>query len=127
MEIMVDSKNVVLAYCEQNGDMGTTDESIKIIEVEFIPEDFFPNKYLYVNNEFIKNPEFKEPLPKEIRFEITRLKQELSDTDYLIIKYQEYILAGLEPPEEYDIKKIHEKRQALRDKINKLEDCEYTE
>lgn len=38
--------------------------------------------------------------------------------DWKVAKYQEYILAGLEPP--YDIAELHAKRQAVRDRINEL-------
>ena len=61
-----------------------------------------------------------EPTPDEQKAtEITRLKQELTDTDYKIIKCSEYNLAGLALP--YDIAELHAKRQALRDRINELE------
>ncbi|MDD4276161.1 MAG: hypothetical protein PHO33_04195 [Clostridia bacterium] len=51
--------------------------------------------------------------------EIARLKIELSETDYKIIKCNEYQLAGMELP--YDITVLHTSRQALRDRINELE------
>ena len=51
--------------------------------------------------------------------EIIRLKQELSSTDYQIIKCSEYQLLGLVSP--YDIFTLHTTRQVLRDKINELE------
>lgn len=47
------------------------------------------------------------------------LKSQLQETDYKIIKCYEYNLAGLELP--YDIQKLHNERQELRDKINELE------
>lgn len=67
--------------------------------------------------ESIKRP---DPTPEEVKKEeIERLKQELSETDYKIIKCSEYSLAGVELP--YDIAELHAKRQALRDRINELE------
>lgn len=36
--------------------------------------------------------------------------------DWKVAKYQEYILAGIEPP--YDIQELHTKRQVARDRIN---------
>lgn len=39
--------------------------------------------------------------------------------DWRLSKYQEYQLAGLEPP--FDISEYHTKRQAARDEINALE------
>ena len=40
--------------------------------------------------------------------------------DWKISKYYEYILSDLEAP--YDIAELHEKRQAMRDRINELEE-----
>ena len=47
------------------------------------------------------------------------LKQQISDTDYKIIKCYEYNLVGLELP--YDISELHRSRQSMRDEINALE------
>ena len=61
-----------------------------------------------------------EPTPEEIKQQrIAELKQELSETDYKIIKCSEYHLAGLDLP--YDIAELHAQRQSLRDEINELE------
>lgn len=54
------------------------------------------------------------------QLEIAQLQKQLDDTDYKIIKCQEYSLAGLELP--YDIEQLHNERQALRDKINELQE-----
>ena len=51
--------------------------------------------------------------------QIESLKQQLSSTDYKIIKCSEAQLLGDELP--YDISSLHTERQALRDKINELE------
>lgn len=56
---------------------------------------------------------------KGIREKIQNLKNELSDSDYKIIKSYEAFMAGTEPP--YDIVSLHEERQFLRDQINELE------
>lgn len=64
--------------------------------------------------------EIRAPTPeqqKEMR--IDELKQQLSDTDYKIIKCSEYQMSQLELP--YDIAELHAQRQALRDEINELE------
>ena len=50
---------------------------------------------------------------------IRQLKQELSDTDYKVIKSYEYFLAGKELP--YDIDELHKERQTMRDEIESLE------
>lgn len=54
-----------------------------------------------------------------MRNKISQLKQNIADTDYKIIKCAEYATANVELP--YDIKKLHEERQAYRKEINKLE------
>ena len=51
--------------------------------------------------------------------QIASLKNQLSSTDYKIIKCSEAQLLGEELP--YDISSLHAERQALRDKINELE------
>ena len=53
---------------------------------------------------------------------IKELQSELNESDYKIIKCNEYKLAGLELP--YDIEELHKQRQALRDEINKLQESE---
>ena len=59
--------------------------------------------------------EIGEPIPQQIQ----SLKVSLSSTDYKIIKCSEAQLLGEELP--YDIASLHAERQALRDKINELE------
>ena len=50
--------------------------------------------------------------------EIERLKSELQESDYKVIKCAEATAVGAEMP--YDVESLHNERQALRDKINKL-------
>lgn len=59
--------------------------------------------------------EIEEPISQQIQ----SLKASLSSTDYKIIKCSEAQLVGEELP--YDIASLHAERQALRDKINELE------
>lgn len=60
------------------------------------------------------------PTPEEIKARrIQELKNELSSTDYKIIKCSECSLAG--EPLPYDIVALHAQRQAIRDEINQLE------
>ena len=69
--------------------------------------------------EWIKYWEYK--LNKEILYkEIISLKQQLSETDYKVIKNMEAQLVNEELP--YDSVTLHAERQALRDKINELEE-----
>lgn len=58
-----------------------------------------------------------EPVP--IEREIERLKAELAETDYKIIKCSECQLVGQELP--YDIQVLHTDRQTLRNRINEFE------
>ena len=51
--------------------------------------------------------------------EIELLKSELQESDYKVIKCAEAMAVGAEMP--YDMESLHKERQALRDKINKLE------
>lgn len=51
--------------------------------------------------------------------EIERLKSELQESDYKVIKCAEAMAIGAEMP--YDVASLHNVRQALRDKVNKLE------
>ena len=51
--------------------------------------------------------------------EIERLKSELQESDYKVIKCAEAMAVGAEMP--YNMTALHNERQALRDKINELE------
>lgn len=53
--------------------------------------------------------------------EIERLKSELQDSDYKVIKCAEAMTIGAELP--YNMTELHNERQALRDKINELENA----
>lgn len=51
--------------------------------------------------------------------EIERLKSELQESDYKVIKCAEAMCINAEFP--YNVTALHNERQALRDKINELE------
>ena len=51
--------------------------------------------------------------------EIERIKSELQESDYKVIKCAEAMAIGAELP--YNMTELHNERQALRDKINELE------
>jgi hypothetical protein len=53
--------------------------------------------------------------------EIDRLSKVLAATDYRVIKCYELSLVGAETP--YDVNVLHDERQAVRDKINQLKEC----
>ena len=61
--------------------------------------------------------DIEEGIPKSE--EIERLKSELQESDYKVIKCAEAICLNAELP--YNMTELHKERQALRDKINKLE------
>lgn len=50
---------------------------------------------------------------------IAVLEQLLSESDYKIVKSQEYSLVGLSSP--YDIETLHKERQDIRDEVNVLQ------
>ena len=54
-----------------------------------------------------------------IQMVIKRIKSELQESDYKVIKCAEAMAVGAEMP--YDVASLHKVRQALRDKINELE------
>lgn len=60
-----------------------------------------------------------EPDKEVIKAKIEVLKQQLSTSDYQVIKCCEASLIGEELP--YDINRVHEERQQIRDEINRLE------
>lgn len=53
---------------------------------------------------------------------IAKLKKQLAETDYKVIKCNEASLIGEELP--YDMEEVHKERQEIRDEINRLEACE---
>jgi len=57
-----------------------------------------------------------------VSVKIRKLKQQLSETDYKVIKCAECQLLGREMP--YDVQTLHTERQAIRDQINRLEETQ---
>ena len=51
--------------------------------------------------------------------EVENLKMQLAESDYKVIKIAECVACNLPMP--YDAEKLHEERQAIRDRINELE------
>ena len=76
-----------------------------------------------------KNGEIREATTEEIQelaeqttppeIVIAELQKQLTESDYKIIKCYEYSLAGVDLP--YNIEDLHKERQAIRDKINELQ------
>lgn len=116
-------------YIESYSSKFKTPESVL---VETMPAESDPEKlkcYQYIEGEFVFDAELWEAIEAEraeiarisgINSNIAALKQEIESSDYQIIKCYEYALNNLPSP--YDITKLHEERQALRDQINELEE-----
>ena len=62
----------------------------------------------------------KQELLNKLYTEKLGLKGQISDSDYKVIKCAECKAAELPLP--YDIDTLHAERQAIRDKINEIED-----
>lgn len=79
--------------------------------VETLPEGNII-EYKFINDEFVY-----EPLPEVVdnSARIAELKQNLADTDYIVIKIAEGVATWEDYPE------IKEQRQSWRDEINQLE------
>jgi hypothetical protein len=92
----------------------------KFLVFDEIQEDTTHNvaDFVCVGDEFVLTTDEKAQEQAK-QAEIARLKDDLADTDYKIIKCSEYNLAGQSLP--YNIADLHAKRQALRDRINELE------
>ena len=84
--------------------------------------------YQYIDNQFVfdaekcnklKEEKIKIMKKSELTAQIISLKEELSETDYQVIKCAECTALNYEMP--YDIEALHRSRQVLRDKINELE------
>jgi hypothetical protein len=69
---------------------------------------------IYVPNKSAPNPIVSN------KTKIKRLKEQLSATDYKVIKCCECYFTGRELP--YDTEELHLERQAIRDEINRLEE-----
>lgn len=77
-KLLIDEKNVIKSY--QTIGNGWSDTEYITVEVEEIPEFIkeTPEKYCYVNGEYIENPDY---IPSETAEDI----DELSDTELLDI------------------------------------------
>ena len=90
------------------------DESLRICEngyhVRIIPYD--AGDHIAYNYQ-------KVPDIQKNKYDIKALKDQLLADDYKITKCYEASLVGMELP--YNISELHQKRQAIRDEINRLE------
>lgn len=63
----------------------------------------------------------EEQLQQELNDLIVQLQSPVSPIgDWKVAKYNEYVSTGLPAP--YDIQELHVKRQAIRDRINELQE-----
>lgn len=79
-------------------------------------------KKVLFNTQDLDAEEYKISIDEQhanIQMEIERLKSELQESDYKVIKCAEAICLNAELP--YNMTELHNERQALRDKINELE------
>lgn len=79
-------------------------------------------KKVLFNTQELDAEEYKISIDEQqanIQMEIERLKSELQESDYKVIKCAEAMTIGAELP--YNMTELHKERQALRDKINELE------
>lgn len=95
----------------------------RLVETVVIKADAEPidneNKFAWADEDY---EEVQMYIPNPIltaEEQIAELKRELESTDYKIIKCSEHQLLGLDMP--YDVAELHAERQAIRDKINELE------
>lgn len=128
--INLDKKNYIKSYSSKFKTPGS-------ILVETMPAESDPEKlgcYQYIKNKFVFDAEKwaaieaaraeteAERTENERNYgiyeKIESLKQEIESSDYKIIKCYEYALCNLPLP--YDVIKLHEERQAIRDEINEL-------
>lgn len=121
MKVLLDNNNYFTGNYAKIGDI---DGGVKVSELP--PMEYSKKMLAYkLENEnwvFDEN-KYQEILNTETeekkQAKIKELQSELNESDYKIIKCNEYELAGLELP--YDIEELHKQRQALRDEINKLQ------
>ena len=128
--IILDENNYIESYSSKFKTPGS-------ILVETMPAESDPEKlgcYQYIKNKFVFDAEKWAAIEAAraeaeaaraeneriggINEKIDSLKQEIESTDYQIIKCYEYALCNLPLP--YDVIKLHEERQAIRDEINEL-------
>lgn len=76
------------------------------------------DSYVVKDGKLVQSWEIKTD-PEAVKTQIAELKEKLSSTDYMVIKCYECQLVGDALP--YDIGALHREKQAIRDKINRLE------
>lgn len=122
MRVLLDENNYYTGNYVTIGDIEGAKEVNKLPEYEDVEKQmsckYENGEWIYDENKYQEIQETKKQ--EEKKQKIAGLQAQLDETDYKIIKSSEYQLAGLELP--YDIEELHRERQALRDKINELEE-----
>lgn len=121
MQILLDENNY---YTGSYAIVGSINGGVEVTELPPVEDNQKMLAYKLENEKWIFDEEkYQEILnieaEEEKQAKIKELQSELNESDYKIIKCNEYKLAGLELP--YDIEELHKQRQALRDEINKLQ------
>ena len=100
--------------------------AIKIVVIKDGMQIFNPSEAILLEDGWIiHQPEIKE-ISEEEEYrnnaisEIEQLKEELASTDYKVVKCTEAFLCGEEMP--YNIEELHIERNAIRYRINELEE-----
>ena len=95
----------------------------KLIIRKMLREDVAPidniTKFTWTDEDFEEVQIYVPNKEKTAKEQINELKKQLEATDYKVIKCSECQLVGIEMP--YNIAELHVERQAIRDKINRLE------
>lgn len=96
----------------------------KIVIIKDGFQIFNPSEELLMEDGWLEYVQETQEVLKEGSFyeifkEINRIKNQLSSSDYKVIKCMEASLCGVELP--YDIQALYADRNALRNRINELE------
>jgi len=90
----------------------------KVVRADAPPIDN-EEKFVWTDDDLEEVQVYVPNREKTAAEKIRELKAQLSATDYKVIKCSECQLLGQEMP--YDVAALHTERQAIRDRINQLE------
>lgn len=110
--------NTIYRNIDENTVLLSNDGSV-YIETETTENTDVVNNYILTDEEKLALE--KQNKICELENHIKSLKNKLLDSDYVVIKYQEYLLVGKEIPTEYDIISYNKQRDFIRQQINDLQ------
>ena len=114
MVVINQNRETITEYDLSKGRLVTT----TVIRADATPIDNV-TKFAWADSDY-QEVQMYIPFPvKTKEQEIAELKAQLSATDYKVIKCSECQILGMAMP--YDVAELHAERQAIRDKINQLE------